>query len=74
MSDLNYKPLINEKIQEFLNQNPDYTFGQLVYSVAASLGNDRINKKSDFLHLSDEDFYTGLDLALKREQKEDSNE
>lgn len=70
MNNLNYKPLIEEKMQVFFEQNPGYTYGQLIYSVAASLKKIDINKKSDFLNLSDEDFYTGLDLALKREKKE----
>jgi len=72
-NDLNYKPLIEEKVQEFFKQNPDYTYGELIYSIAASLKKKNINKKSDFLNLSDADFYTGLDLSLKREKGE-SNE
>lgn len=67
MSDLNYKPMIHEKVREFFEQNPNYTFGQLVYSVQSSL---KLEKKSDLLEVSDEDFYTGLDLALGREKEE----
>lgn len=69
MNGLNFKPLIEEKITQFLEQNPEYTYGQLVYSVGAALGK-RVNRKSDFLNISDQDFYTALDLAMKKEKQE----
>lgn len=72
MSDINYKPLIEEKIQEFFKQHPDYTYGELIYSICASLRGKRVEKKSDFMTLPDSEFYTGLDVAFKREQKEEN--
>lgn len=70
MTDLNYKPLIKEKIAEFFEQNPNYSFGELMYSVASSLPNKDVKTKADFLNVTDEDFYTGIDKAIKKEENE----
>lgn len=70
--DLNYKPLIKEKIEEFIKKYPNYTFGEIMYSVAAALRKETvIQSKAVFLEISDADFYTGIDRALKLEEKEE---
>lgn len=67
---INYKPLIREKIQQFFKENPTYSYGELMYSVRANLRRNRKNRSIDFLPMKDEDFYTGLDMALNNEREE----
>lgn len=71
---MNYKPLIREKLNDFIKEHPEYTFGQIMYSVATAITNKSINIRSDFLTISDEDFYTGIDKALRKEEKEENGE
>jgi len=65
---MNYKPLIREKVEEFFKEHPSYSYGQLIYSTLTALKKHGIKTKSEILNISDEDFYTGLDLALKIEK------
>jgi len=74
MSDLNFKPLIKEKLEEFIKAHPDYTVGEIIYSVVAALKSKFIKTRSDFLEMSDEDFYTGIDNALRNEENEENEE
>lgn len=68
-NDVNYKPLIFEKIEEFFDNCPSYSFGEIVHSVATQLAkkNLKVTKKGDVLRVSDKDFYKCLCRALKDE-------
>lgn len=68
MSSINYKPLIEEKIEVFKTQNPEYTYGQIIYSALAVA--KVCATKVQLLELSDEDFYTYLEEALMKERED----
>jgi len=68
MANVNFKPLIEEKVEDFKKDNPDYTYGQILYSALKVLGT---TTRAEILALSDEDLYTGLDNALKLEEPEE---
>lgn len=72
-SNVNYKPLIFEKIQEFFEGCPDYSFGEIVHSVVTQLSKKGISvdTKGDILNVSDEDLYKCLCKALKEESAND---
>lgn len=73
-NNLNYKPLIEEKIQEFFKQHPSYTYGDLLYSIWASMKGKRVEKKVDLRDVTDSEFYTALDMAIKREKNDDDEQ
>ena len=64
---MNYKPLIQDKVDEFFKENPTYTWGQLLYSMRGRLRKSRKNKDLDFLDMTDETFYQGIILAIQVE-------
>lgn len=65
---MNYKPLIQDKVDEFFEENPTYTWGQLMYTVRGRLRKSRKNKDLDFLDMTDEDIYQGIMLATQVER------
>jgi hypothetical protein len=65
---MNYKPLIQDKVDEFFEENPTYTWGQLLYSMRGRLRKSRKNKDLDFLDMTDETFYQGIILAIQVER------
>jgi hypothetical protein len=66
---MNYNPLIRDKVKEFKQSLPEYTFGEMLFSAISIIEkkNDTKIKKSDLLSITDEDFYTALDKAIKKE-------
>lgn len=72
-SKVNYKPLILEKLQEFSDKCPEYSFGEVVHSIATQLSKrgTKVEKKGDFFSISDEELYTCICKAFKEESVED---
>jgi hypothetical protein len=66
---MNYKPLIDDKIEEFFKENPGYTWGQLLYSVRGRLRKVKKDQNMDLLNFTDEEFYMGLILAIQVERE-----
>ena len=65
---MNYRPLVEEKIREFKEAIPSYTFAQTILAALKQLKNFESFKKSDLLDMSDEDFYTILEAAVRKER------
>jgi ribosome-associated translation inhibitor RaiA len=64
---VNYKVFIREKLNEFHAKLPDYTFSQVILAVLKCTDNFQTFQKSDLLSITDEDFYTAIENALKKE-------
>ena len=63
-----YRSLLNEKLEEFRTEVPEYTFAQTVFAALKRIKDFENFKKSDLLEISDEDFYSLLNKALKEEK------
>lgn len=66
---MNYNPLIRDKVKEFKQQLPKYSFGEMVFSAISIMEKSKGEqiKKSDLLEITDEEFYTAFDKAIKKE-------
>jgi hypothetical protein len=72
-SDVNYKPLIFEKLQDFVIACPSYSIGDIVHSVITQLSKKdlALGTKGDILNITDKEFYTCLCKAYKDESIND---
>lgn len=66
---MNYNTLTMQKLMEFASEQPDYTLGELMYSVLSSFKTTDF-KKADLLRITDKDMYTYVEKAIKKEEKE----
>jgi hypothetical protein len=66
---MNYRVLVDGKMEEFRSLIPDYTFSQTVLAVLKNMDGFENFTKSDLLSISDEDFYSAAEKALKKESQ-----
>lgn len=66
---VNYKVFIREKLNEFHTVFPEYTFSQVILSVLKCREDFHNFQKTDLLSITDEDFYTAIENALKKENE-----
>lgn len=68
-SNVNYKPLIFEKLEEFFEKRPDFNFCEVIHSVSTQMSRMgiKLEKKGDIFSVSDEDLYRGICRSLKDE-------
>jgi hypothetical protein len=68
---LNYKPLFIDKVIEYSEVLPEYSVGEMLFSVITQLNRSgiEINSKSDFLKITDKQFYSALDSSIKEESE-----
>ena len=64
---MNYRVVIDDKMQEFKARIPEYTFAQTVFAALKQIDNFVDFKKSDLLSISDEDYYTAIENAYRKE-------
>ncbi len=64
---MNYKPLINIKLKEYQEEFPEYTLGEILYSMLVSHDKNKDFKKADFLSMSDADIYGALSRSFATE-------
>ncbi len=64
---MNYKNNAKREFQEMLNQFPEMSLQEVLYTIAREL---KIENKSDFLKRTDEEVYTAINKAIKFEKKE----
>lgn len=67
---MNYFPLVKLKLEEFMDEVPGYTMGQILYSALILKYKNKEFTKVDLRELSDEEFYSLLSKALVHEQEE----
>lgn len=67
-SKINYKPLILDKISEFIEKLPEYSVGDVLFSTFTQLHKSGVEfSKSTLLDLTDKQIYSALDKAIKDE-------
>ena len=67
-SKINYKPLILDKLTEFIEKLPEYSVGDVFFSVFTQLKRNGIEfSKSSLLEITDKQIYSALDKAIKDE-------
>lgn len=67
--EINYKPLFLDKIVEFNEILPEYSIGEILYSILTEIGREGYNTKQklDLLDIPDNVFYSAVDKAIKKE-------
>lgn len=70
-NNINHKPLFFDKLIEFSNKYPEYTLGEMVYSILKQIPNFEVplENRKYFLYIEDSHFYTGIDRAVKSESE-----
>ena len=66
---MNYRPLINEKLEEFEKELPDYTFCETIVSILTVLFKGQPLSKGVILEITDEQVYTAASKALNIEKE-----
>lgn len=66
---MNYLPLINLKLVEFQKEFPQYTIGEIFYAIFSWRNKGKEFKKSEFLEMSDKEFYECASKAFDHEKE-----
>jgi hypothetical protein len=66
---LNYKPLTQAKLKEFMEKLPEYSIGNILYAALSIKFKNTDFCKGDLFSLEDEEFYGLLSKALVVELK-----
>lgn len=74
-NETNYKPLFIDKVEEFIKECPKYSIGEIIYSMLTQMKAKgiEVNRKEDFLKLTDDKVYSGIDSAIKKEKEDERN-
>lgn len=69
---MDYNLLVVEKIEELRAVHPEYTFGEILYSLVTQLKRTgiKVDNRTDFLAVTSEQCYTAMSRALKAEGAE----
>lgn len=66
---MNPKLLILDKLEEYFNEIPDYTMGDILYSAITEVSKGRTHiKKSDIRKIDNNMFYRILSKSLTKEK------
>lgn len=63
---MHYKNEALRQLTQLLKDNPDYSFGEVLYSMLRLTSSEKI---SDLKNLSDEDIYTAIEKASDLEKE-----
>lgn len=66
MAETNFKPLIGIKMKEFQDTFPEYTYGQIIYSVQRVFRKNNPDR-GDFFDMTDKEFYDNLSKSFSDE-------
>ena len=65
---MNYKPLVYQKLKEFGDLSPDFSIGELFYSILIKMGKKPDSQSLTWIReLSDDEFYTSLEKNIEDE-------
>ena len=67
---MQYRPLVLNKLKEFSKEFPQYSIGELLYSMIASSGLGEDFTLSKLLKISDQDFYSMIEKSIELESEE----
>lgn len=68
---MDYKEVIKDEIEDFINKFPEYSFTEIIYSALLMA---KITNRNELLKLSDKDFYTALNQTKKNEREDEFTE
>ena len=72
MAEVNYKPLVLDKIEALIDKCPEFTISQIVMCMYRyQSGKRKISNMSDLLDMTDAEAYAALDRALTEEEQEE---
>lgn len=63
---MNYKNNTVRELQDFINQHPQMSLGEIFYTISREL---KITNKSEFLEKEDEEMYTAVNKAKETEKE-----
>ena len=71
MKGLNHKPLVLAKIKELVNDFPEYTLGEIFYSILRNVDKEKGSNLvvKELLSKTDREIFTAVDLAQKTEKE-----
>jgi hypothetical protein len=64
---MNYRVVIEEKMGEFKKSFPEYSFTQTILSALKQTEGFATFTKGDLLSITDEDFYSAIEVAYRKE-------
>lgn len=67
---MNHRPLIEDKIIEFSKGFPEYTFGEILFSILTQACKNKTFTKTVLLELTDDHFYTAVSKSYSIESGE----
>lgn len=67
---MNHRPLIEDKITEFSKDFPEYTFGEIMFSILTQACKNKTFTKSVLLEMTDDHFYTAVSRSYAVESGE----
>jgi hypothetical protein len=70
---MNYKFLVYEKFEELAKLHPEFTTGQLLYSILSHLNKWNF-KKSDLLEKTDKEIYAAICKTINSEDTDEDGE
>lgn len=71
MGEMNYKPLIIDKLKEYSDELPEYCMGDILYSVVKEVSAKKTIDKINLRKLTDKMFYEALTRSLTQEREEE---
>lgn len=66
---MNFKPLAIQKLREFSQEFPDYSFGELICSMLAVTGEEGKSAKEILFSMTDEEAFICLQRAIRLEKE-----
>lgn len=71
MGEMNYKPLIIDKLKEYTSELPEYCMGDILYSIVKEVSAKKTIDKINLRKLTDKMFYEALDRSLNQEKEDE---
>jgi len=66
---MNYTPLAIKKLKDFSQQFPDYSFGELIYSMLSTMSLESKDLKYELIKMDCEDVFVALNRAMRLEHE-----
>ncbi len=70
-SNMNYKPLFIDKLSEYTDRLPNYTIGEVLFSIFTQLNKAGVDTstRQAILNITDQQIYSAIDKAIKEESE-----
>jgi hypothetical protein len=68
---MNYKPLFIDKLSEYTDRLPNYTIGEVLFSIFTQLNKAGVDTstRQAILNITDQQIYSAIDKAIKEESE-----